>query len=135
MQLHPYRLVRTPYDRCSLLPRSRHESTTHQVRHRARTLRLQSAPQARYRCGIAWRDLPEVFGLWQTVWQRHKRMADDGTWDLVQQRLHEQADRAGLIDWNLSVDSTIVRAHQHATNVTRLKKGFIELQESADRAA
>ncbi len=62
-------------------------------------------------------------------------MADDGTWDLVQQRLHEQADRAGLIDWNLSVDSTIVRAHQHATNVTRLKKGFIELQESADRAA
>ena len=89
----------------------------------------------RYRCGIAWRDLPEVFGPWQTVWQRHKRMADDGTWDLVQQRLHEQADRAGLIDWNLSVDSTIVRAHQHATNVTRLKKGFIELQESADRAA
>ncbi|WP_211215242.1 transposase [Actinoalloteichus spitiensis] len=43
----------------------------------------------RYRCGIAWRDLPEVFGPWQTVWQWHKRLADDGTWDLVQRRLHE----------------------------------------------
>ena len=89
----------------------------------------------RYRCGIAWRDLPEVFGPWQTVWQRHKRMADEGTWDQVQRRLHEYADRAGLIDWDISVDSTIARAHQHATNVTRAKKGFVELQESPHRAA
>lgn len=86
----------------------------------------------RYRCGIAGRDLPEGFGPWQTVWQCHKRMADDGIWDVVQQRLHAHADRAGLIDWNLSADSTIVRAHQHATNITRGTQGFIELQESAD---
>lgn len=89
----------------------------------------------RYRCGIAWRDLPEVFGPWQTVWRWHRRMAGDGAWDEVQQRLHALADREGLIDWSVSVDSTIARAHQHATNVTRLKKGFVELQESADRAA
>lgn len=76
-----------------------------------------------------------VFGPWQTVWQRHHRMAADGTWDAVQARLHEHADRAGLIDWSVSVDATIVRAHQHATNITRLKKGYIELQESTDRAA
>jgi len=88
----------------------------------------------RYRCGIAWRDLPEVFGPWQTVWQWNKRLADDGTWDLVQRRHHEYADRAGLVDWNVSVDSTIARAHQHATNVTRVKKGFVELHESVDRA-
>src|SRR5680860_1424782 len=27
----------------------------------------------RYRCGIAWRDLPGSFGPWQTVWKRHRR--------------------------------------------------------------
>ena len=37
----------------------------------------------RYRCGIAWRDLPEVFGPWQTVWTWHRRVAADGTWDRV----------------------------------------------------
>lgn len=33
----------------------------------------------RYRTGIAWRDLPEVYGPWQTVWTWHHRMASDGT--------------------------------------------------------
>jgi transposase len=31
------------------------------------------------RCGIAWRDLPEVFGPWQRVWTWHHRMARDST--------------------------------------------------------
>ncbi|MET3768324.1 putative transposase [Marisediminicola sp. UYEF4] len=83
----------------------------------------------RYRCGIAWRDLPEVFGKWQTVWTWHHRMAVDGTWDQVLSRLTAAADAAGLIDWSLSVDSTIARAHQHASNITRHTGGFIELQE------
>nr|WP_277626461.1 IS5 family transposase [Arsenicicoccus piscis] len=74
----------------------------------------------RYRTGIAWRDLPEVFGPWQTVWTWHHRMASDGTWDKVLDKLAAAADAAGLIDWSLSVDSTIARAHQHATNTTRL---------------
>ncbi|AYY13420.1 IS5 family transposase [Actinobacteria bacterium YIM 96077] len=73
----------------------------------------------RYRTGIAWRDLPEVFGPWQTVWTWHRRMAADGTWDRVLARLTAAADEADRIDWSVSVDSTIARAHQHATNVTR----------------
>lgn len=74
----------------------------------------------RYRTGIPWRDLPrEVFGPWQTVWKRHKRFAEDGIWDRVLARLMTQADAAGEIDWTVSVDSTINRAHQHATNTTR----------------
>jgi putative transposase len=85
----------------------------------------------RYRCGIAWRDLPEVFGPWQTVWKWHRRMATDGTWDQVLSAVIAQADAEGLVDWSLSVDSTIARAHQHATNLTRHTGGFIELQESA----
>ena len=89
----------------------------------------------RYRTGIAWRDLPEVFGPWQTVWTWHHRMAEDGTWDRVHARLTAAADQAGMIDWSLSVDSTIARAHQHATNTTRLTGGWIELQEPQPRAA
>lgn len=89
----------------------------------------------RYRAGIAWRDLPECFGKWQTVWTWHRRLATDHTWDAIQDALTAEADAAGLIDWSVSVDSTIARAHQHATNVTRLKKGLVELQESARRAA
>lgn len=89
----------------------------------------------RYRCGIPWRDVPEVYGPWQTVWKWHRRMAGDGTWDRVLSMLTAHADDAGLIDWSVSVDSTIARAHQHATNITRLKKGYIELQEFADGTA
>ena len=89
----------------------------------------------RYRTGIAWRDLPVIFGPWQTVWKWHRRMAGDGTWDRVLSALTADADAAGALDWSVSVDSTIARAHQHATNVTRLTGGFIELQESERRAA
>lgn len=89
----------------------------------------------RYRCGIAWRDLPAVVGPWQTVWTRHRRMAGDGTWDTVPARLTAAADGAGMVNRSLSVDSTIARAHQHATNTTRLTGGWVELPESASRAA
>ncbi|WP_374214079.1 IS5 family transposase [Rhodococcus pyridinivorans] len=91
----------------------------------------------RYRAGIPWRDLPrEEFGPWQTVWKRHARYAEDGTWDRVLQTILADADAAGLIDWNVSVDATICRAHQHGTNTTRPEQdtgGSIESQESPRR--
>ncbi|MEV6626111.1 transposase [Amycolatopsis sp. NPDC051106] len=89
----------------------------------------------RYRCGIAWRDVPAIFGPWQTIWTWHRRMAGDGTWDTVLHRLLTEADAAGMIDWSVSVDSTIARAHQHATNITRPTGGWVELHGSAHRAA
>ncbi len=89
----------------------------------------------RYRCGIAWRDVPAVFGPWQTIWSWHHRLAKNGTWDQVLARLLAAADVAGLVDWAVSVDSTIARAHQHATNVTRDTGGWVELHGSARRAA
>lgn len=64
----------------------------------------------RYRTGIAWRESSPVFGPWQTVWAWHHRMAVDGTWDRVLDRLTAKADRAGAIDWSPSVGSTIARA-------------------------
>ncbi|MGW4527536.1 IS5 family transposase [Amycolatopsis sp. NPDC004378] len=74
--------------------------------------RWSKGSSAGYRCGIAWRDVPEVFGPWRTIWTWHRRMAGDGTWDTVLQRLHAEADAAGLVDWSVSVDSTIARAHR-----------------------
>ncbi|GAA2273876.1 hypothetical protein GCM10010415_46410 [Streptomyces atrovirens] len=75
----------------------------------------------RYRTGVPRRDLPESYGSWKTVWARHRRWAGDGTWDRVLAALLTSADAAGLIDWRVAVDSTINRAHQHATNTRRSK--------------
>ncbi|MEV5720984.1 transposase [Amycolatopsis mediterranei] len=89
----------------------------------------------RYRCRIAWRDVPEGLGSWQTIWTWHRRMAGDGTWDTVLQRLLTAADAAGLVGWSAAGDSTIARAHQHATNITRPSGGWVELHGSTRRAA
>ena len=86
----------------------------------------------RYRAGIAWRDLPREFGPWQTVWKRHRRYAEDGTWDRVLTQILAEADAQGKIEWSVSVDATIARAHQHASNTTRPEQdtgGLLELQE------
>ena len=88
----------------------------------------------RFRTGIAWRDLPSNFGPWQTVWKRHHRFSGDGTWDRIHAKLVSEADAAGDVIWDVSVDSTINRAHQHATTLARHTGGRVELQESADRA-
>jgi transposase len=92
----------------------------------------------RLRTGVAWRDLPERFGPWQTVWKRHHRFCTDGTWDKVLTQLHAEADAAGEVDWSVSVDSTIVRVHQHGATARRSQAsaqahtgGDTELQGSA----
>jgi transposase len=89
----------------------------------------------RYRAGIPWRDLPEAFGPWQTVWKRHRRFSGDGTWNSILARLLAEADAQGKIDWEVSVDSTVNRAHQHATNLPRTTGGSVELHESAGRTS
>lgn len=73
----------------------------------------------RYRTGVAWRDLPERFGPWQTVWKRHHRFSTDGTWDKLLAVLQAEADAAGKLDWNVSVDSSVIRAHQHGATAKR----------------
>jgi len=73
----------------------------------------------RFRTGVPWRDLPACFGPWQTVWKRHRRFSADGTWDQIHAELVALADQAGHVRWQVSVDSTINRAHQHATCMAR----------------
>ncbi|MFF2819546.1 IS5 family transposase [Kitasatospora cineracea] len=68
----------------------------------------------RVRTGVHWRDLPERFGPWKTVYERHRLWSADGTWERLLQLVRAGVDAAGEIDWDVAVDSTIVRAHQHA---------------------
>ncbi|QZH69452.1 hypothetical protein K6L26_30430 (plasmid) [Mycolicibacterium farcinogenes] len=59
-----------------------------------------------------------------------------GAWDVVLARLLAAAEEAGIIDWAVTVDSTIACVRQHATNSTRdTQGGCAELHESAHRAA
>jgi transposase len=76
----------------------------------------------RYRTGIAWRDLPERFGPWQTVWKRHHRFSLDGTWAEVFTILQAEADAAGEIDWRGSVDFSTSRVYQHGATAQRSSK-------------
>ncbi|HEV7209383.1 MAG TPA: transposase [Mycobacteriales bacterium] len=73
----------------------------------------------RQRTGCAWWDLPAKFGPWQTVWKRQARFSRDGTWDRILTAMLTNADAVGELDWTVSVDSTVTRAHQHATNLPR----------------
>jgi transposase len=66
----------------------------------------------RVRTGVQWRDLPERFGPWKTVYERHRLWSADGTWERLLRQVQAAADAAGEIDWDVSVDSTIVRVHQ-----------------------
>ncbi|MFF4421022.1 IS5 family transposase [Streptomyces sp. NPDC001549] len=68
----------------------------------------------RVRTGVHWRDLPERFGPWKTVYERHRSWSADRTWERLLQQVQAAADAAGDIDWDIPVDSTIVRVHPHA---------------------
>ncbi|MFI9255554.1 transposase [Streptomyces sp. NPDC053069] len=61
------------------------------------------------RTGITWRDLPERFGPWKTVYTRFWRYALRGVFARVLQQLQARADKAGNIDWLVQIDSTIER--------------------------
>ena len=63
--------------------------------------------------GAPWRDLPERFGPWGSVWKRFDRWGAQGVWKRVFEALQDP-DLEGMI-----LDSTVVRAHQHAAG----KKG------------
>ena len=67
------------------------------------------------RTGAPWRDLPARYGKWETVASRFYRWRKAGIWTEVLQALQQIAEANGEIDWETHhVDSTVVRAHQHA---------------------
>jgi transposase len=66
----------------------------------------------RTRTGRPWRDLPEGFGTWKTVYNRHRRWSGDGTWEKILDRLRAGCDEAEGKDWTVGADSTVVRARR-----------------------
>lgn len=72
----------------------------------------------RLRTSAPWRDLPERYGPWQTV-ERFVRSETDGTWARLLEHVHIRDDAVGTVQWTVSVDSTINRAHQPAAGARR----------------
>lgn len=73
------------------------------------------------RTGAPWRDVPERYGPWKTAHERLRRWTMDGTWQKILEEAVVKDDAVGEVEWVLSIDSTVVRAHQHAAGAR--KKG------------
>ena len=72
------------------------------------------------RTGAPWRDLPERYGKWTTVYSRFQRWRKAGIWDRILKDVQALVDQDGDVDWEIHfVDSTIVRAHQHAAGAKK----------------
>lgn len=67
--------------------------------------------------GAPWRDLPERFGNWNSVWRRFDRWARKGVWQKVFATLQDPD-----LEW-LILDSTIIRAHPHAAGARKQADG------------
>ncbi len=78
------------------------------------------------RAGAPWRDLPEAFGEWNCVFRRFPRWSEKGVWTRLFEAMSDDPDYEYLI-----VDSTILRAHQHASGA---KEG-LKIRPSSVRAA
>lgn len=68
------------------------------------------------RSGAGWEDLPERYGPWKTVYSRFCKWRDDGTFLRIFEALTQDSDME-----NLSLDSTVVKAHPHSAGA---KKGL-----------
>lgn len=89
----------------------------------------------RFRTGAPWRDVPERFGNWNTIYKNFNRWAEQGVWARVLEKTQALAQQSGDLDWVASIDSTIVRVHQHGATLPRVTGGSVELQEVRGRAA
>jgi transposase len=89
----------------------------------------------RYRTGAPWRDVPERFGNWNTIYKNFNRWSEQGVWARVLEKVQSLTHQRGELDWVASIDSTIVRVHQHGATLRRDTGGSIELQEVRGGAA
>ena len=69
--------------------------------------------------GGPWRDVPERYGPWERVYDLFRRWQRHGSWARIVTDLQARADAEGLLTWDVSVDSTIARAHQHAAGAAK----------------
>jgi transposase/AcrR family transcriptional regulator len=75
----------------------------------------------RFRTGSPWRDIPDEFGSWQSIWERHKRWSKDGTYEAIFHAVHATSDiDDDALAALTSISSTSVR-HQHAAGAPAAK--------------
>ncbi len=84
------------------------------------------------RTGAPWRDLPERYGPWKTAHERLRRWTADGTWERILAEVIVKDDAVGEVEWVISVDSSSVRAHQHAAGAR--KKGAAPTPSTRSRS-
>ena len=78
------------------------------------------------RTGAPWRDLPDHFGNWNSIYQQFRRWSVSGLWDTMLEALNATGAAQSSVQM---IDSTIVRAHQHAAGA----KGGLRLKISGAR--
>ena len=73
------------------------------------------------RTGAPWRDMPERYGKWTTIYSRFQRWRKSAVWDKMFAKLQTALDGASTVDWEIHfIDSTTVRAHQHAAGAKKV---------------
>jgi len=73
--------------------------------------------------GSPWRDMPDRYGSWKSVYDCFRRWSDDGTIDKILARLRLKLDNEGYIDWAVwCVDGSNVRAHVSAAGASQVSK-------------
>ncbi|MFD8339884.1 IS5 family transposase [Streptomyces solisilvae] len=87
----------------------------------------------RTRTGTPWRDVPERYGPWGRAYDLFRRWQRDGTWKWIFTELQAHADAKKLITWDISIDSTVCPAHQHAAGAR--KRGTCKRSRPAAFAA
>jgi transposase len=87
----------------------------------------------RVRTGAPWRDVPDCYGHWRSVYGLYRRWQRRGIWAGILAVLQGRADALGLITWDVSVDSTIARAHQHAAGARKRPDLQVEPPDGPDR--
>ncbi|WSR04322.1 transposase [Streptomyces sp. NBC_01210] len=75
--------------------------------------------RSRIGTGAPWRDVPQRYGPGDRAYDLFRRWQRDDTWKRILEQLQAVADAKGRITWDVSVDSTIARAHQHAAGARK----------------
>jgi transposase len=80
--------------------------------------RLFNAVMWRFRAGCPWRDVPQEYGSWSTVYGAFQRWAAAGTFRMLMEGMIAEAAARDQVALDLvSVDSTVARAHHHAAGM------------------
>lgn len=81
------------------------------------------------RTGVSWRDLPECFGRWHTVYMRFKRWSESGLfWSLVCQLQQKKAVKLDFA-W---VDSTTINLHRHGADCLKKEVHNLLAEDAKD---